>query len=62
MAKAVGVSDHMNNSPQDIIKYRSQEWKWYNKNKKTSRERRREFFRKQLMEYEADGNKNPQQL
>ena len=34
MAKVVGVSDHMKNYPQDIIKYRSQEWKKYNKNKR----------------------------
>ena len=56
MAKVVGVSDHMKKYPQDIVKYRSQEWKRYNKNKKTSGERRQEFLWKRLMEYEADGN------
>ena len=46
MAKVVSISDHIMNSPQDIIKYKSQEWKMYNKTKKKLTQTSKRIFTK----------------
>ena len=56
MAKRIGITEFMKNSPEDIIEFRKQAWKKYKNNKRTARERRREFLRRRLLQHETDEN------